>query len=227
MPPDDFNRRVTALREALFGPGDAEHIATAMRGPRPSTETLAEILDRIPSPMRGDYISTDLTTYTYDGQKWVRAAGVFGKTSSASTGLTVPAEVSYPGGVNEELERELANRIAERLAELDEVTAERGPVQFSGPLGMMTPQERQNMVHGGHPAARPSARVAYPPSPGARWLYGFGPRDAETAWRCQRCMTTQVGNPPACVSCGHTVLDPGHWEADETTSAAEQTDQPE
>lgn len=61
------------------------------------------------------------------------------------------------------------------------------------------------------PEAKPRARVASPPV-GTEWRYGFPPREATTMWRCQRCSTNHEGNPPACLHCGHTVLDPGHWQ---------------
>jgi hypothetical protein len=82
----------------------------------------------------------------------------------------------------------------------------------------LSPEQARNVAHGGHAEAKPSARVVYPPSPGVVWRIGFpGTVDAETAWSCQLCTTKHVGNPSACLSCGHTVLDPGHWVALPTT----------
>lgn len=63
-----------------------------------------------------------------------------------------------------------------------------------------------------HPQAKPRARVAYPPA-GTGWRHGFPGAGTATTWRCQRCGTNHEGNPPRCLHCGHTVLDPGHWVA--------------
>lgn len=62
------------------------------------------------------------------------------------------------------------------------------------------------------PETKPRARVAYPP-PATEWRYGFPPKGGTTMWRCQRCGTNHEGNPPGCLYCGYTVLDPGHWLA--------------
>lgn len=86
------------------------------------------------------------------------------------------------------------------------------PVQVRLPGGGWTWEQRGNLLHGGHPEAKPRAQVAYPPV-GTEWRHGFPPREATTMWRCQRCSTNHQGNPPTCLHCGHTVLDPGHWVA--------------
>lgn len=62
------------------------------------------------------------------------------------------------------------------------------------------------------PEAKPRARVAYPPV-STEWRHGFPPKGTATMWRCQRCGTNHEGNPPGCLHCGYTVLDPGHWVA--------------
>lgn len=73
-------------------------------------------------------------------------------------------------------------------------------------------EQERNLIHGGHPDAKPHPRIAYPPL-NTEWRHGFPPRGTSTTWRCQRCGTNHEGNPPRCLHCGHTVLDPGHWVA--------------
>lgn len=80
---------------------------------------------------------------------------------------------------------------------------------FTRPL---SPEQARNVAHGGHPDAKPRARVAYPP-PNTEWRHGFPPQGASTMWRCQLCGTNHEGNPPGCLHCGHTVLEPGCWIA--------------
>lgn len=86
------------------------------------------------------------------------------------------------------------------------------PVRVRLPGGGWTWEQRGNLLHGGHPEAKPRAQVAYPPV-GTKWRHGFPPRGTATTWRCQRCSTNHEGSPPACLHCGYSVLDPGHWVA--------------
>lgn len=48
------------------------------------------------------------------------------------------------------------------------------------------------------------------------WVFGFGPKDAESAWRCQRCKTIMLGSHRRCPSCQYTVFDPMHARPVET-----------
>jgi ribosomal protein L37E len=79
--------------------------------------------------------------------------------------------------------------------------AVRDPITYPEPTLTADPAE-----------AKPRARVAYPPV-STEWRYGFPPKGTATMWRCQRCGTNHEGNPPGCLHCGYTVLDPGHWVA--------------
>lgn len=63
-----------------------------------------------------------------------------------------------------------------------------------------------------HPQTKARTRVVYPPA-GTGWRLGFPGAGSATTWRCQRCGTNHEGNPPGCLHCGHTVLEPGHWVA--------------
>lgn len=52
------------------------------------------------------------------------------------------------------------------------------------------------------------------------WKFGFGPKEAEFAWRCQRCRTIMLRNTRFCPSCAYTVFDPVHRfivKSEETT----------
>jgi hypothetical protein len=49
------------------------------------------------------------------------------------------------------------------------------------------------------------------PAP-AEWVFGFGPKGAESAWRCQRCREVMRKNRRACPACAYTVFDPIHRE---------------
>lgn len=42
------------------------------------------------------------------------------------------------------------------------------------------------------------------------WRFGFGPKEAEFAWRCQRCRTVMMKNSRRCPACQFTVFDPVH-----------------
>lgn len=90
-------------------------------------------------------------------------------------------------------------------------TAHRLTVEAFARPQLSRDQER-NLIHGGSTDAKPRPRVAYPP-PNTEWRHGFPPKGAATMWRCQRCGTNHEGNPPRCLHCGYTVLDPGHWIA--------------
>lgn len=57
----------------------------------------------------------------------------------------------------------------------------------------------------------PNPRLVLPPAPGYAWRFGFGGKDGTTVWKCQSCGRLHEPNPPRCLGCGHTVLDPGHW----------------
>lgn len=46
------------------------------------------------------------------------------------------------------------------------------------------------------------------------WIFGFGPKGAENAWRCQRCGTIMPKNRAGCSSCAYTVFDPVHRGAE-------------
>lgn len=51
------------------------------------------------------------------------------------------------------------------------------------------------------------------PTPVPReWVFGFGPKGAERAWRCQRCREVMRKNQRACPACAYTVFDPVHRE---------------
>jgi hypothetical protein len=95
----------------------------------PQPTSLEEALELIPSPMRGDLVSTGVTTYVYDGRKWMRTAGVFGRTSSAAAGPAFPGRVLYPDDVHQDLVDSMARR---EQAELGGVRVARGPLVFRG-----------------------------------------------------------------------------------------------
>jgi hypothetical protein len=48
------------------------------------------------------------------------------------------------------------------------------------------------------------------------WIFGFGPKGAESAWRCQRCRTIMMKNQRRCWSCLFTVFDPVHARPTDT-----------
>lgn len=50
----------------------------------------------------------------------------------------------------------------------------------------------------------------------AGWKFGFGPHEAESAWRCQRCRTIMLRNVRRCPTCLFTIYDPVHRRAQPT-----------
>lgn len=53
-------------------------------------------------------------------------------------------------------------------------------------------------------------QLGFPIPDEVEWRFGFGPKEAEFAWRCQRCRTIMLKNMRRCPSCLFTVFDPVH-----------------